>query len=235
MVDNKEIIRTKALEMGFAVAGFAKPEIPISAQNNLHQYLSESREAGMDWLKNTVDLRINPLKIMPNAQTAIVFGVYYGRNVMPTPPGRASISIHAQTGRDYHDVIKSRLKAMGRWMHDNIGGELKVFVDTAPIMEKALAVQAGIGWQGRHSCIVSPKFGSWLFLGVILTEIQCTPDKPMDNLCGNCRLCLDACPTTALEWPGKINPSRCIAYLTIEEKKEIPDELHRKVGSRIFG
>jgi epoxyqueuosine reductase len=172
------------------------------------------------------------------ARSAIVLGMNYGPEVDPLAvlgePTRAAISVYAQ-GDDYHDLIKSRLKALGRWMQARFGGELKVFVDTAPLLEKPLAEQAGLGWQGKHTNLVSREFGSWLFLGSILTTLELAPDPVDPTTCGTCRACLDVCPTKAFPAPYQLDARRCISYLTIELKGPIPHEFRKALGNRIYG
>src|SRR5678815_6127003 len=172
------------------------------------------------------------------ARSAIVLGMNYGPEVDPLAvlgePTRAAISVYAQ-GDDYHDLIKSRLKALGRWMQARFGGELKVFVDTAPLLEKPLAERAGVGWQGRPTSLVSREFGSWLFLGSILTTLELSQDPPEPTTCGTCHACLDVCPTNAFPAPYQLDARRCISYLTIELKGPIPREFRAALGNRIYG
>jgi epoxyqueuosine reductase len=172
------------------------------------------------------------------ARSAIVLGVNYGPQRDPleilAQRAKGAISVYAQ-GDDYHDLIKKRLKALARWLQDRFGGELKVFVDTAPLLEKPLAERAGAGWQGKHTNLVSREFGSWLFLGSILTTLELAPDPPETMNCGTCRACLDVCPTNAFPAPLQLDARRCISYLTIELKGPIPHEFRRSLGNRIYG
>jgi epoxyqueuosine reductase len=168
----------------------------------------------------------------------VVLGVNYGPDIDPLTQlddrTRAAISVYAQ-GDDYHEVIKKRLKALARWMHGRFGGEVKVFVDTAPLMEKPLAQRAGLGWQGKHTNLVSRQFGSWLFLGSVLTTLDLPADPPEVDHCGSCRACLDICPTNAFPGPYQLDARRCISYLTIELSGPIPVEFREALGNRIYG
>jgi epoxyqueuosine reductase len=182
--------------------------------------------------------RAHPNAMWPAARSAIVLGMNYGPDDDPMAaldePTRGAISVYAQ-GDDYHHLIKTRLKQLGRWLQARFGGELKVFVDTAPLLEKPLAEQAGVGWQGRHTNLVSREFGSWLFLGSILTTLELKPDRPEPMACGTCRACLDVCPTNAFPAPFELDARRCISYLTIELKGPIPHEFREALGNRIYG
>ena len=192
----------------------------------------------MRWLADTFARRRTPSALWPAARSAILFGVNYGPERDPLAVlgerDRGAISVYAQ-GDDYHDVVKGRLKHLAQWLVARAGGELKVFVDTAPLMEKPLAERAGLGWQGKHTNLVSRRFGSWLFLGCILTDLQLEPDPPERDFCGSCRRCLDICPTAAFPAPYRLDARRCISYLTIEHKGPIPPGFRRPLGNRIFG
>jgi epoxyqueuosine reductase len=192
----------------------------------------------MAWLAETAARRAHPQGMWPEARSAIVLGVNYGPDENPLAildqPSRAAISVYAR-GDDYHDLIKGRLKQLGGWLQGRFGGQLKVFVDTAPLMEKPLAERAGVGWQGRHTNLVSREFGSWLFLGAILTTLELAPDPPEPMNCGSCRACLDVCPTKAFPAPFQLDARRCISYLTIELKGAIPREFREALGNRIYG
>ncbi|HVB17086.1 MAG TPA: tRNA epoxyqueuosine(34) reductase QueG, partial [Stellaceae bacterium] len=187
---------------------------------------------------DTADRRGDPQTLWPEARTVVVLAVNYGGEDDPlaaiADPERGAISIYAR-GRDYHDTLKKRLKALARWIATHWPGELKVFVDTAPVMEKPLATQAGLGWQGKHTNLVSRDFGSWLFLGEIYLSVALDPDEPEKDHCGLCRRCLDACPTDAFPAPYRLDARRCISYLTIEHKGPIPHELRPAIGNHIFG
>jgi epoxyqueuosine reductase len=192
----------------------------------------------MEWLARDPDRRADPGRLWPAARTAIVCGLNYGPAADPMAnlalPERGTVSVYARH-RDYHELIKGRLKQLAGWLHGRFAAEVKVFVDTAPLLEKPLAQAAGLGWQGKHTNLVSRRFGSWLFLGEILTELDLRPDAPEDDRCGQCRRCLDVCPTQAFPAPYQLDARRCISYLTIEHKGPIPRELRPLMGNRIYG
>jgi epoxyqueuosine reductase len=192
----------------------------------------------MDWLAREPDRRAAPSGLWPEARTAVVVGMNYGPSHDPMAilkkPERAAISVYAQH-RDYHDVVKGRLKELAGWLQRRTGEAVKVFVDTAPLLEKPLAERAGIGWQGKHTNLVSRRFGSWLFLGEILTAAVLEPDPPEGDHCGNCRRCLDVCPTDAFPRPYQLDARRCISYLTIEHKGPIPRTFRAAMGNRVYG
>ncbi|PKU22327.1 tRNA epoxyqueuosine(34) reductase QueG [Telmatospirillum siberiense] len=233
----KEAIRAKALELGFAEARFA-PAAPVpGAAPGLAGYLAAGCHGEMAWMAETAERRAQPRALWPEAASVIVLGENYGPGRHPLAaldhPDRGHISVYAR-GRDYHDVLKKRLKALARWLVERHGGEVKVFSDTAPVMEKPLAAVAGLGWQGRHTNLVSQRFGSWLFLGEVFTTLEIPPDPPEGDHCGRCRACETSCPTGALV-EGRIDPRRCVSYLTIEHKGHIPRELRALMGNRIYG
>jgi epoxyqueuosine reductase len=234
----REAIRSEALALGFDAVGFAPARLSSEARENLTQYLARGYQGDMGWLADTAARRGDPRSLWPEARTVVVLGVNYGPGDDPlaasADPERGAISVYAR-GRDYHDTIKQRLKALGRWIAARWPGALKVFVDTAPVMEKPLAQQAGLGWQGKHTNLVSREFGSWLFLGEIYLSLELEPDAPESDHCGECRRCLDACPTRAFPAPYRLDARRCISYLTIEHKGPIPHELRPLIGNRIFG
>jgi epoxyqueuosine reductase len=192
----------------------------------------------MDWLAAKADRRVGPSALWPEAKSVIALGLCYAPGDDPLAlarrPERGVISVYARN-RDYHDVVRKRLKALGRWIGETWGCGIKIFVDTAPVMEKPLAERAGIGWQGKHTNLVSRQHGSWLFLAEIYTTLEIVPDQPEDDHCGSCRDCLDACPTDAFPAPYRIDARRCISYLTIEHKGPIPEELRPLLGNRIYG
>ena len=192
----------------------------------------------MDWLATSAARRSDPRALWPDVRAIVMLGVNYGPQSDPLAAlahrDRGVVSVYAQ-GDDYHDVIKSRLKALARWLVASAGGDVKVFVDTAAVMEKPLAAAAGLGWQGKHTNLVSREFGSWLFLGSIFTTLELPFDTAEEDHCGSCRACLDICPTAAFPAPYKLDPRRCISYLTIEHKGPIPRELRAAMGNRIFG
>lgn len=192
----------------------------------------------MDWLARTKERRADPHVLWPDAKSVIILGVNYGPDENPLAllerRERAAISVYAR-GDDYHELIKGKLKRLGQWLVAKAGGEIKVFVDTAPVMEKPLAAAAGLGWQGKHTNLVSREFGSWLFLGSIFTTLELPLDTPEADHCGSCRACLDVCPTHAFPAPYQLDATRCISYLTIEHKGPIPRELRAQMGNRIYG
>lgn len=232
----KDAIRRKALDLGFDAVGFAPAHGEWRA--DLEAYVAEGRHGGMTWMAERREQRAAPQGLWPGVRSVIVLGTNYGPALDPLAlaahPERGIISAYARN-KDYHDLVKKRLKALARWMVDGFGGELKVFVDTAPVMEKPLAGQSGMGWRGRHTNLVSRTFGSWLFLGEVYTSLDLPPDPPEADHCGRCRACQDACPTGAIEGFGRIEPRRCISYLTIEHKGPIPEELRPLMGNRIYG
>src|SRR5580704_15860515 len=231
----REAIRAEALARGFDAVGFAEAQLAESARAGLAEFLARGYHGEMDWLAAHAERRGDPRTLWHEARTVVVLGLNYGAEASNDADGESGIvSIYAR-GRDYHDTVKKRLKALARWIAERWPGELKVFVDTAPVMEKPLAQQAGVGWQGKHTNLVSRGFGSWLFLGEIYLSLALEPDAPEEDHCGACRRCLDACPTDAFPPPYKLDARRCISYLTIEHKGPIPHELRPAIGNRIFG
>jgi epoxyqueuosine reductase len=236
--DPRDEIRRRAAGLGFEVCRFTGLDAPWPATARLQAFLEAGRQGDMDWMATTADRRAHPRSLWPDARSAVVLGLNYGPQADPLEGlalrDRGLISVYAQ-GEDYHDVIKGRLKQLGGWMASRTGAGLKVFVDTAPLMEKPLAQQAGLGWQGKHTNLVSRDFGSWLFLGVILTKAILTPDAPETDHCGQCRACLDACPTAAFPAPYQLDARRCVSYLTIEHRGPVDPELRPGLGNRIYG
>jgi epoxyqueuosine reductase len=236
--DPRPAIRARAAELGFDVVRFAAPTLAPRTSQALAQFLADGAQGDMDWLARHADRRSDPRTLWPEAGSVIVLGTNYGPDHDPLAilkrPDRAAISVYAQ-GRDYHDVIKPRLKTLGRWLAQAFGGDLKVFVDTAPVMEKPLAQDAGAGWQGRHTNLVSRQFGSWLFLAEIFTTLVLEPDAPEADHCGTCHACLDICPTAAFPAPYRLDARRCLSYLSIEHKGHIPAEFRVPMGNRIYG
>jgi len=236
--DPRDEIRRRAAGLGFEVCRFTGLDAPWPATARLQAFLEAGRQGDMDWMAATADRRAHPRSLWPDARSAVVLGLNYGPEADPLEGlalrDRGLISVYAQ-GEDYHDVIKGRLKQLGGWMASRTGAGLKVFVDTAPLMEKPLAQQAGLGWQGKHTNLVSRDFGSWLFLGVILTEALLTPDAPETDHCGQCRACLDACPTAAFPAPYQLDARRCVSYLTIEHRGSVDPDLRPGLGNRIYG
>ena len=236
--DPKAAIREQALSLGFDAVGFAPPELDETAKRNLAAYIAKGYHGDMGWLADKAERRADPCTLWPEARSVVVLAVNYGPEADPLAlldePELAAISVYARN-RDYHDLIKKRLKALGRWMAETLDCQVKVFVDTAPVMEKPLAARAGLGWQGKHTNLVSRAYGSWLFLGEIYSDLELTPDAPESDHCGSCRRCLDACPTDAFPAPYRLDARRCISYLTIEHKGHIPAPFRRPMGNRIYG
>jgi epoxyqueuosine reductase len=231
----REAIRAEALARGFDAVGFAEARLADQARTDLAEFLARGYHGEMDWLAAHAARRGDPKTLWAEARTVVVLGMNYGGgDDAGTTADRGIVSVYAR-GRDYHDTVKQRLKALARWIAARWPGELKVFVDTAPVMEKPLAGQAGLGWQGKHTNLVSRDFGSWLFLGEIYLSLALDPDEAEDDHCGTCRNCLDACPTNAFPAPYKLDARRCISYLTIEHKGMIDAELRPLMGNRIFG
>jgi len=234
----EHLIRAEAGALGFDICRFTDIDEAWPAAGRLATYIAEGRHGEMDWMAETLERRVHPRAMWSGARSAVVLGMNYGPDADPLAvlrqPTRGAISVYAQ-GDDYHELIKQRLKALGRWIQARFGGELKVFVDTAPLLEKPLAERAGVGWQGKHTNLVSRAFGSWLFLGSILTSLELAPDASEPEACGSCRACLDVCPTGAFPAPFQLDARRCISYLTIELKGPIPRELRPALGNRIYG
>jgi epoxyqueuosine reductase len=234
----RDAIRAKALELGFDAVGFARAELAPEARENLQAFIAQGLHGEMDWMPAKADRRGDPKVLWPDAKSVVVLGLNYGPDQDPLehPPGadRANISVYARH-RDYHDVLKKKLKALARWIAETHKTEVKVFVDTAPVMEKPLAQAGGIGWQGKHTNLVSRGLGSWLFLGEVFLALDLEADAAEADHCGECRRCLDACPTGAFPAPYRIDARRCISYLTIEHKGPIPRELRPAIGNRIYG
>ncbi len=243
--DRKKSIRRKTNDLGFDAVGFASAEADPKDAQALSRFLAQGRHGDMAWMENAPgspgrrgNPRGDPKALMPDARTVIVLGANYGPHEDPLAVlerrDRGAISVYAR-GRDYHGVLKKKLKQLGRWLaHEHAAG-VKVFVDTAPVMEKPLGTRAGIGWQGKHTNLLSRDFGSWLFLAEVFTTLELEPDKPAADHCGGCDRCLRACPTGALPEPYKIEPRRCISYLTIEHRGHIEPELMAEMGNRIYG
>lgn len=234
----RKAIRDLALKEGFDAIGFTSATASTDAAKHLQHFLEQGRHGDMGWLENRADERANPQTLWPDAKSAVVLGLSYAPENDPLEAlehkDRATISVYAQ-GADYHDVIKPRLKNIARAMVAKFGGDVKVFVDTAPVMEKPLAEAAGLGWQGKHTNLVSRTHGSWLFLGVILTTLDLKEGEGEADHCGTCSRCLDVCPTKAFPAPYQLDARRCISYLTIEHKGPIPRDLRPLMGNRIYG
>ena len=236
--DPRGWLNAVARDQGFLLVGIGPASIRAVNEDGLSTFLDNAFEGDMDWLRTTAVKRMQPQNMWPDAKSAIVLGMNYGpdHNPMDNLSARTAgnISVYAR-GRDYHDVLKGKLKQLAGQFSAKTGKAVKVFVDTAPLMEKPLAQQAGLGWQGKHTNLVSRQAGSWLFLGIILTDANLPHDVPEADHCGRCRQCLDICPTNAFPAPYRLDARRCISYLTIEHKGVIAREFRRAVGNRIFG
>jgi epoxyqueuosine reductase len=237
-IDPRAAIRDHALALGFDAVGFTTPALSAAARGDLRAYLARGHHGDMGWLVEKEDRRGDPKVLWPEARSVVVLGMSYAPSEDPLAvtarKEAGAISVYAR-GRDYHDVVKKRLKTLARFIAERWPGELKVFVDTAPVMEKPLAARAGIGWQGKHTNLVSREFGSWLFLGEIFLANALAPDPEETDHCGSCRACLDACPTRAFPAPYRLDARRCISYLTIEHKGHIDRALRAPIGNRIYG
>ncbi len=235
----KAEIRAAALALGFDAVGFTEAHLPDEARERLDRFLLAGMHGEMGWMANRAEQRGHPRSLWPEAVSVVSLGLSYAPEGDPLAAlsrrDRGSISVYARN-RDYHDLVKKRLKALGRWMAQRWrGAELKVFVDTAPVMEKPLAERAGLGWQGKHTNLVSRRHGSWLFLGEVLCTLPLPPDPPEVDHCGSCRRCLSVCPTDAFPAPYRLDARRCISYLTIEHAGPIPEEFRAPMGNRIYG
>jgi epoxyqueuosine reductase len=234
----KAFVARTARELGFDQTGIVRLADLDDRGPLLAEFLRLGRHGSMGWMEETAERRGSPVRLWPEARSAIMLGMNYGPDTDPretlSRPDRATISVYARN-RDYHDLIKGRLKELAGRFAARSGADVKVFVDTAPLMEKPLAMAAGLGWQGRHTNLVSRELGSWLFLGSILTSAELPPDQPEADHCGSCRACLDICPTAAFPAPYQLDARRCISYLTIEHKGPIPDEFRVAMGNRIYG
>jgi epoxyqueuosine reductase len=214
------------------------PDAVPELKTRLDDFIAEGAHGDMAWLATTAERRASPSALWPDVRSVVMLGLNYGPDTDPLAilkaRERAAISVYAK-GDDYHELIKSRLKSLARWLSANAGGDVKVFVDTAAVMEKPLAARAGLGWQGKHTNLVSRQYGSWLFLGAIFTTLELPDDQAESDNCGSCRACLDICPTAAFPAPYRLDARRCISYLTIEHKGPIPRELRAAIGNRIYG
>ena len=237
--DLKARIAAEAGRLGFAAFGVTDAtDDPLRAKR-LHQWLGAGHHASMEWMETRADVRRGPQSLWPEAKSVIALGMSYAPADDPLAleahPEKARISVYAR-GKDYHDTVKKKLKALARWMvEQEPDSELKVFVDTAPVMEKPLGEAAGIGWQGKHTNLVSRSHGNWLFLGAIYTTLELKPDNPHSDRCGSCNACQVACPTDAFPAPYQLDARRCISYLTIEHKGPIAEEFREALGNRIYG
>jgi epoxyqueuosine reductase len=236
--DPKPLIRERALALGFDAIGFCRAELGPQARERLRDFLAAGQHGDMGWLAVRAEARGDPRQLWPEARSVIALGLTYAPEGDPLASlahrDRGTISVYARN-RDYHDVVKGMLKHLAQFVVSRFGPEVKVFVDTAPVMEKPLAMRAGVGWQGKHTNLVSRVHGSWLFLGEIYTTLQIAPDEPHADHCGTCSRCLSVCPTDAFPAPYRLDATRCISYLTIEHHGAIPHELRPLMGNRIYG
>jgi epoxyqueuosine reductase len=234
----KTALVQQALALGFDGVGVTDPDAIAGVRQRLETFLAAGAHGEMGWLADNPARRADPKVMWREVRSVIMLGVNYGPDEDPLAilgqRSRGAISVYAR-GDDYHDLIKKRLKLLARWLMATAGGDVKVFVDTAAVMEKPLAQASGLGWQGKHTNLVSREFGSWLFLGAIFTTLELVRDEPERDHCGSCRACLDICPTAAFPAPYRLDARRCISYLTIEHKGPIPHEFRNNIGNRIYG
>ena len=231
-------IREAALRIGFDAVGFCQANLDPEVRNRLIAFIQAGHHGDMGWLAARTEQRSRPKSLWPEARSVIVVGLSYAPDCNPLDileqRNSGAISVYAKN-RDYHDVVKGKLKHLAQFLISRFRCDVKVFVDTAPVMEKPLAQSSGVGWQGKHTNLVSRSHGSWLLLGEIYTTLHLEPDEPMSDHCGSCSRCLDICPTKAFPQPYQIDATRCISYLTIEHKGPIPHEFRKAIGNRIYG
>lgn len=240
MTDRKLIkaLKAKARAEGFDQIGITRPKLSARNRQGLEAFLEAGWHGDMQWMEEKKERRLAPEKLWPGARSLIMLAMNYGPDHNPLEAldekRNGTLSVYAK-GKDYHDIIKKKLKNIARWLVSETGSEVKVFVDTAPVMEKPLSEAAGLGWQGKHTNLVSRDYGSWLFLGAIFTSLELKEDTPELDHCGTCTACLDICPTNAFEGAYRLDARRCISYLTIEHKGHIPAGLRAQMGNRIYG
>ena len=238
MTDPRPPIRDKALSLGFDAIGFATADLGPEARARLGAFLAAGQHGDMGWLADRAEQRSHPKALWADAKSVIALGLSYAPSDDPlaslSQTDRGTVSVYARN-RDYHDLVKGMLKHLAQFVVSRFGPAVKVFVDTAPVMEKPLAEKAGLGWQGKHTNLVSRTHGSWLFLGEIYTTLELTPDEPHADRCGTCTRCISVCPTDAFPAPYRLDATRCISYLTIEHHGPIPLELRPLMGNRIYG
>jgi len=236
--DLKARLTERARAEGFAATGICRPEAIGRAGARLADYLARGRHGQMGWLEERSHWRADPRAMWPEVRSIVMLAELYTPDFDPLAvldrPERGAISVYSR-GKDYHDLVKKRLKRLGRWLIDAGGGEIKVFVDTAPVMEKPLAQAAGLGWQGKHTNLLSRDLGNWIFLGAIFTTLDLPPDAAEGEHCGTCTACLDICPTRAFPAPFQLDATRCISYLTIEHRGPVDEALRPLMGNRIYG
>jgi len=234
----KERLVARALEEGFSGMGVCAPGAVPQAAGRLRAWLAGGRQGQMGWMADRADWRGSAAALWPEARSVIMLAEAYTPGADPLAVlqlrDRGAVSVYAQ-GKDYHDLVKRRLKRLGRWLIGAAGGEIKVFVDTAPVMEKPLAQAAGLGWQGKHTNLLSRDLGNWVFLGAIFTTLDLPADAPEVEHCGSCTACLDICPTQAFPAPFQLDARRCISYLTIEHRGPVDLDLRGLMGNRIYG
>ena len=235
---HETFLKNTAQSLGFEACQICRADEPWAAGARLEAFVDAGHHGSMAWMETTLARRKTPTSMWTDAKSAVVVALNYGPAFDPMlnleRPREGNISVYAR-GKDYHDVLKKRLKQLARAFVAETGAEVKVFVDTAPLMEKPLAHKAGLGWQGKHTNLVSREHGSWLFLGVMLTDAQLAPDTPEEDHCGSCQACLDVCPTKAFPAPYQLDARKCISYLTIEHKGPIALEYRAAMGNRIYG
>ena len=240
--NTKEAVHARAREMGFDAVGFTAPQLSPRVKEDFTAFIKQGLHGDMVWMAEKAAQRRDPASLLNGAKTVIVLGINYGatKPLLDDPLSglhnrdRGNLSVYAR-GSDYHHVVKKRLKAFASWLCDTHSCDARVYVDTAPVLEKSLAARTGVGWQGKHTNLVSRDYGSWLFLGEVLTTLDLPSDVPEEDHCGSCRDCLDICPTEAFSAPYRIDAKRCISYLTIEHKGPISREFRTALGNRIFG
>ncbi|WP_108838600.1 tRNA epoxyqueuosine(34) reductase QueG [Tateyamaria sp. Alg231-49] len=234
----KEVLVARALEEGFVAARVCRPDAVPDVAERLAAFVEAGHHGQMGWMAERMHWRADPAALWPEARSILMLAESYAPEYDPLAvlerPDLGAVSVYAQ-GRDYHDIVKKRLKRLGRWLIDEAGGQIKVFVDTAPVPEKALGQAAGLGWQGKHTNLVSRDWGNWAFLGSVFTTLELEPDAQEVDHCGSCRACLDVCPTNAFPAPYQLDARRCISYLTIEHKGPIDEDLRTLMGNRIYG
>lgn len=234
----KTKLKAEAEALGFCGFGVCRPDAVPEAADRLQAFLKAGHHGTMSWMEDRAAWRGSPSALWPEARSVVMLAEAYSPDSDPLEllkdKDRGAISVYARN-RDYHDLVKKRLKRLGRWLIEEAGGEIKVFVDTAPVMEKPLAAASGLGWQGKHTNVVSRALGNWFFLGAIFTTLELEPDDAGEDHCGSCRACLDICPTNAFPAPYQLDARRCISYLTIEHKGPVDPELRPLMGNRIYG